>query len=298
MKAVAFVTGASSGIGAATALRLNEAGYLVFAAARRADRMAGLEAAGVRVLGLDLNDPGSIDTAVQTVIADAGRLDLMVNNAGYGSYGAVEDVPIAQARAQFEVNVFGLARLTQLVMPQMRAQRGGTVVNVSSMGGKLVAPLGGWYHASKFAVEALSDALRMEASRFGVRVVVVEPGSVRSEWGGVAARHLRSTSAAGPYADIAEGVADNLAASSEPGARTASDPDVVARKIVKIARAARPRTRYRVGFGAAPMVFLRWLLPDRAFDALVQRAFGVHRPAKPEAGDQKTSDRDVEIRRG
>jgi short-subunit dehydrogenase len=260
--------------------------------------MAGLEAAGIRVLHLDLADPGSIDAAVQTVVADARRLDLLVNNAGYGSYGAVEDVPIAEARTQFEVNVFGLARLTQLVMPHMRAQGGGTIVNVSSMGGKLVAPLGGWYHASKFAVEALSDALRMEASRFGIRVVVVEPGSVRSEWGGVAAQHLRGTAGTGPYADIAERVAGNLAASSEPGTRTASDPDVVARKILAVARAARPRTRYRVGFGAAPMVFLRWLLPDHAFDALIQRAFGIHRPAKPKAGDQKTSDRDVETRHG
>ena len=281
MKAVAFVTGASSGIGAVTALHLNEAGYLVFAAARRADRMAPLEAAGVRVLSLDLTDPHSIDAAVQTVVADGGRLDLLVNNAGYGSYGALEDVPIADARAQFEVNVFGLARLTQLVMPQMRAQRSGTIVNISSMGGKLVAPLGGWYHASKFAVEALSDALRMEASRFGIRVVVVEPGSVRSEWGEVAAQHLRSTARTGPYRDIAERVAGNLAASSEPAARTASDPNVIARKVVKIARAPRPRTRYRVGFGAAPMVFLRWLLPDRAFDSLVQRAFGIHRLTTP-----------------
>jgi NAD(P)-dependent dehydrogenase (short-subunit alcohol dehydrogenase family) len=260
--------------------------------------MASLEAAGVHVLSLDLTDPDSIAAAVQTVVANGGRVDLLVNNAGYGSYGTVEDVPIADARAQFEVNLFGLARLTQLLMPQMRAQRSGTIVNISSMGGKLVAPLGGWYHASKFALEALSDALRMEASPFGIRVVIIEPGSVRSEWGQVAAQHLRSTARTGPYREMAERVASNLAASSEPGARTASDPDVIARRIVRVARATRPRTRYRTGFGAAPMVFLRWLLPDRAFDSLVQRAFGIHRLTTPMTSSPKAGDQDTETARG
>lgn len=298
MQEVAFVTGGSSGIGAATALRLSEAGYLVFAAARRVDRMAALEAAGVRVLSMDLTDPDSIAAAVATVVADGGRLDLLVNNAGYGSYGAVEDVPPADARAQFEVNVFGLARLTQLVLPQMRAQRRGTIVNISSMGGKLVAPLGGWYHASKFALEALSDALRMEASPFGIRVVVIEPGSVRSEWGAVAAERLRATAHSGPYRDIADRVAGNLAASSKPNARTASDPDVVARQIVSVARATRPRTRYRVGIGAGPMVFLRWLLPDRAFDSVVRRSFGIHRLTVPTLSDAKADSHDAQAHHG
>ncbi|MEU9337046.1 oxidoreductase [Streptomyces sp. NPDC048290] len=298
MKKVAFVTGASSGIGAATALRLNDAGYQVYAAARRVERMASLEAAGIHVLSLDLTDPDSITAAVRTVLADGGRLDLLVNNAGYGSYGAIEDVPMAEARAQFEVNVFGLADLTRQVMPQMRAQRGGTIANISSMGGKVVAPLGGWYHASKFALEALSDALRMEARPFGIHVVVIEPGSVRSEWGRVAAEHLRSTARTSPYRAVAERVADHLAASSEPGSRTTSEPEVIARTVVRVARATRPRTRYRTGFGAAPLVFLRWLLPDRAIDSLVRRSFGVHQAPIPTADGPKTDNQDLETERG
>ncbi|MBL0887141.1 oxidoreductase [Myceligenerans indicum] len=272
---VALVTGGSSGIGADAALRLQDAGYTVYAAARRIDRMSALRNAGVRVLGLDLTDDASIRDAVDEIVRTSGRIDVLVNNAGYGSYGAVEDVPLAEARSQIEVNVFGLARLTQLVLPHMRARRSGTVINISSMGGRFVTPLGGWYHASKFAVEALSDALRLETAQFGIRVVVVEPGSIRTEWGAIAAQGVQETSGAGAYSAMADGVAATLAASSQPDARMTSGPEVIGRTIVKIATARRPRTRYRIGFGAAPLVFLRRLLPDRAFDALIRRAFGV-----------------------
>jgi short-subunit dehydrogenase len=269
---VALVTGASSGIGADAALRLKEAGYTVYGAARRTERMSGLQDAGVEVLGLDVTDDDSIRTAVDAIIHQSGRIDLLVNNAGYGSYGSIEDVPMDEARAQIEVNVFGLARLTQLVLPHMRAQRSGTIINISSMGGKLVTPLGGWYHASKYAVEALSDALRMETAQFGINVVVIEPGSIRTEWGAIAAQNLEETSGKGAYLTLADGAAKALAASSQPNARMASAPSVIGKTIVKIAKARRPRTRYRVGFGARPMVFARWLLPDRAFDAVIRRA--------------------------
>jgi short-subunit dehydrogenase len=272
---VALVTGASSGIGADTALRLKEAGYTVYGAARRTDRMSVLEDAGVHILRLDVTDEDSIRMAVDSIVRQSGRIDLLVNNAGYGSYGSVEDVPMDEARSQIDVNVFGLARLTQLVLPHMRAQRGGTVINISSMGGKLVTPLGGWYHASKYAVEALSDALRMETRQFGINVVVVEPGSIRTEWGQIAAQTLRETSSKGAYSTLADGVATTLAASSQPNARMTTAPSVIGKTIVKIANARRPRTRYRVGFGSAPTIFLRWLLPDRAFDAVIRRAFAV-----------------------
>ncbi|GAQ51338.1 oxidoreductase [Streptomyces acidiscabies] len=272
---VALVTGASSGIGADTALRLREAGYTVYGAARRVERMTALRDAGVHVLSLDVTDEDSLRKAIDQIISTSGRIDVLVNNAGYGSYGSVEDVPLSEARAQIEVNVFGLARLTQLVLPHMRAQRSGTIVNVSSMGGKLVTPLGGWYHASKYAVEALSDALRMETKQFGIDVVVVEPGSIRTEWGAIAAETLKETSGKGAYSGLAEGVSKTLAASSQPDARMTSAPSVIGKTIVKIANARRPRTRYRVGFGAAPTMFLRWLLPDRAFDFVVRSAFGV-----------------------
>jgi NAD(P)-dependent dehydrogenase (short-subunit alcohol dehydrogenase family) len=269
---VALVTGASSGIGADAALRLKEAGYTVYGAARRTERMSGLQDAGVVVLSLDVTDDDSIRTAVDAIIHQSGRIDLLVNNAGYGSYGSIEDVPMDEARAQTDVNVFGLARLTQLVLPHMRAQRSGTIINISSMGGKFVTPLGGWYHASKYAVEALSDALRMETAQFGINVVVIEPGSIRTEWGAIAAQNLEETSGKGAYSTLADGAARALAASSQPNARMTSAPSVIGKTIVKIAKARRPRTRYRVGFGARPMVFARWLLPDRAFDAVIRRA--------------------------
>jgi short-subunit dehydrogenase len=272
---VALVTGASSGIGADTALRLKEAGYTVYGAARRTERMSALEDAGVHVRRLDVTDEDSIRAVVDSIVRQSGRIDVLVNNAGYGSYGSLEDVPMDEARAQIEVNVFGLARLTQLVLPHMRAQRGGTVINISSMGGRFVTPLGGWYHASKYAVEALSDALRMETRQFGINVVVVEPGSIRTEWGEIAAQSLKETSRTGAYSTLADGVATALGASSQPDARMTSAPSVIGRTIVKIANARRPRTRYRVGFGSAPTIFLRWLLPDRAFDAVIRRAFAV-----------------------
>ncbi len=272
---IALVTGASSGIGADTALRLREAGHTVYGAARRIERMTALRDAGVRVLSLDVTDEDSIRKAIDTIIHESGRIDVLVNNAGYGSYGSLEDVPLAEARAQIEVNVFGLAHLTQLVLPHMRARRSGTIINISSMGGKLVTPLGGWYHASKYAVEALSDALRMETKQFGINVVVVEPGSIRTEWGAIAAETLKETSSKGAYANLAEGVATTLAASSQPDAKMTSAPSVIGKTIVKAAGARRPRTRYRVGFGAAPMMSLRRLLPDRAFDFVIRRAFGI-----------------------
>ena len=272
---VALVTGASSGIGADAALRLKAAGYVVYGAARRVERMSALKDAGVHVLSLDVTSEDSIRTALTSIIEESGRIDVLVNNAGYGSYGSIEDVPMDEARAQIEVNVFGLARLTQLVLPYMRAQRSGTVINISSMGGKMVTPLGGWYHASKYAVEALSDALRIETKQFGINVVVVEPGSIRTEWGAIAARTLRETSSKGAYSAMADSVAKTLAASSEPNARMTSAPSVISKNIVKIANARRPRTRYRIGFGSAPTLFLRWLLPDRAFDFVIRRAFGI-----------------------
>jgi NAD(P)-dependent dehydrogenase (short-subunit alcohol dehydrogenase family) len=271
---VALVTGASSGIGADTALRLKEAGYTVYGAARRTERMSSLRDAGVNVLRLDVTDDDSIRTAVETIMGESGRIDVLVNNAGYGSYGSIEDVPMDEARAQIEVNVFGLARLTQLVLPHMRAQGGGTIINISSMGGEFTTLLGGWYHASKYAVEALSDALRMETRQHGIRVVVVQPGSIRTEWGAIAGKKLKETSRTGAYSTLADGAAKALAASSEPNARNTSDPSVIGKTIVKIANARQPRTRYRVGFGARPLVFLRRLLSDRAFDSLMHRAMG------------------------
>jgi len=270
---VALVTGASSGIGEATALKLREAGYTVYGAARRVQRMQHLTKHGIRLLAMDVTDDPSMQDGVEKIIADTGRLDVLVNNAGYGSYGAVEDVPLQEAREQFEVNVFGAARLTQLVLPHMRAQRSGTIVNITSMGGRIYTSLGAWYHATKFALEALSDCLRMELKPFGIDVVVIEPGGVRSEWGGIAAQKVRAVSGTGPYAPQGNAMADSL--SSEATERRLSSPDLIAKTIVKSLRARRPKTRYAVGFGAKPMIFLHNTLPNRTFDAIMRRVTGV-----------------------
>ena len=271
---IALVTGCSSGIGEATALALAQTGYTVYAGARRVERMQHLTAHGIRPLALDVTDDASMQAAVAQILAAEGRLDVLVNNAGYGSYGALEDVPIAEARAQFEVNVFGAARLTQLVLPQMRQQRAGTIVNNTSMGGKIYTPLGSWYHATKFALEAISDCLRMEVAPFGINVVVIEPGGIQSEWSNIAAEKVRAVSGSGPYASQGNAVAKAL--SSEANQRRSSPPELVARTIAGAVSARHPKTRYAVGYGARPLIFLHEFLPNRWFDTLIRRATGMH----------------------
>ena len=269
MDKTAFVTGASAGIGEATARALLAAGYRVFAGARRLDRMAGLAAAGATLLKLDLTDDVSIVAAVNTIKNEAGRIDVLVNNAGYGSYGALEDVPLDEGRRQFEVNAFGLARLCQLVLPMMRAQRSGKIVNVTSIGGKIWEPLGAWYHATKFAVEGLSDCLRVEVAPFGVDVIVIEPGAIRTEWAGIARDGLLQMSGGSAYAELAKRHARMLATADTSS--LASPPEVVARTIVRAVTARPPKTRYATGGGARTILFLRKILPDRMFDRLIWR---------------------------
>ncbi|HMQ37640.1 MAG TPA: oxidoreductase [Micropruina sp.] len=271
MNRVALVTGASSGIGAATARRLARAGLTVYGAARRLDRLAELAADGVRAVELDVTSDDSMTAAIDHVLSEAGRIDVLVNNAGYGSYGAIEDVPMAEARRQIEVNLFGLARMIQLVVPGMRGRGGGTIVNITSIGGKITTPLGGWYHASKFAVEGLSDALRTELAPFGIDVVVIEPGGIATEWGDIAMESAKAASGDGAYA---ERVAAASAAMEGPIAQRGSDPDVVARTIERAVTAGRPRTRYAVGFMAKPSLIARRVLPDRAMDWIQTRMLG------------------------
>ena len=270
---VALVTGGSSGIGEATALKLQELGYTTYAAARRVERMEHLSATGIRPLAMDVTDEESMQSGIEQILAEEGRIDVLVNAAGYGSYGALEDVPLSEARNQFEVNLFGAARLTQLVLPRMREQRSGTVVNITSMGGKIYTPLGAWYHATKHALEAISDCLRMELKPFGIDVVVIEPGGIRTEWPGIAAQKVRAVSGTGPYAPQGNAVADSL--SSESTQRRSSPPELIANTIGKAVTARRPKARYAVGYGAKPMIFLHDVLPERAFDAFIRRAVGV-----------------------
>lgn len=272
-KKVALVTGGSSGIGEATALKLQQAGYMTYAAARRVDRMEHLKQAGIYPLSLDVTDEDSMQNAIQLILKQEGRIDVLINNAGYGSYGSVEDVPMSEARAQFEVNLFGAARLIQLVLPQMRKQHSGTIVNVTSMGGKIYTPLGAWYHATKFALEALSDCLRMEVEPFGINVVVIEPGGIKTEWGGIAAEKLKAVSGQGAYANQAKAVATSM--TSESISKLLSPSSLIANTIAKAVMARRPQTRYAVGFSAKPMIFMHRLLPNRWFDKVMRLATGI-----------------------
>lgn len=271
----ALVTGASSGIGEATARRLQSLGFTVYGAARRVDRLEELGADGVRPLAMDVTDDASMQAGIDRIIEETGRIDVLVNNAGYGSYGALEDVDIDEGRRQFEVNVFGAIRLAQLALPHMRSLRTGTIVNITSMGGRLHTPLGGWYHSTKFALEALSDCLRLEVAPFGIDVVVIEPGGIATEWGGIAAEHLEKSAGTGAYADQAAAVAKSLR--SEANANRNSPPSVIADAIGAAVTARRPRTRYAVGFGAKPLIAARRMLSDRHFDALISRATGMPR---------------------
>ncbi|KRE39157.1 short-chain dehydrogenase [Janibacter sp. Soil728] len=270
---VALVTGASSGIGQATVLRLHAAGFIVYGVARRIERMAHLEKQGIKTLAMDVTDEESTTLGIKQILAQTGRIDVLVNNAGYGSYGAVEDVPLEEARRQFEVNLFGAARLIQLVLPGMRERRSGTIVNVTSMGGKIYTPFGAWYHATKFAFEAFSDCLRLETKEFGIDVVIIEPGAIATEFNSIVADHLDEASGAGAYAKQTKSVAE--VTRSESTAKRASSPEVIANTIVKAAAAGRPKTRYAVGSGARPLLFIHRCLPTRAYDALMRRMTGM-----------------------
>ncbi len=267
----ALVTGASSGIGEAIARQLLADGYRVYAGARRTERMADLGAAGAKLLALDVTDDASMQAAVATIETESGGVDVLVNNAGYGSYGSLEEVPIEEGRRQFEVNVFGLARLTQLVLPGMRTRREGAIVNISSMGGKIYEPFGAWYHATKFAVEGMSDSLRLELAPFGIRVILIEPGGIRTEWSGISRDNLLQHSGSGPYAKYAQAHARLLG--SADTSSLVSPPEVVARTVSSALKARRPRTRYASGGGARPILWMRRLLPDKAMDALLRLMF-------------------------
>ncbi len=269
---VILVTGASSGIGLETAKLLAEAGHIVYGAARRVDRMKDLGSSGIKLIAMDVTDDEAMTRGIGEIIAKEKRIDVLVNNAGYGSYGSLEDVPMSEAKYQFEVNIFGLARLTQLVLPYMRERRSGTIINVSSIGGKIGEPHGSWYHATKFAVEGLSDSLRMELKQFGINVVVVQPGAIITEWAGIAGENLLKTSGDTAYKGLAEKHAKMFSRADKMG----SKPVVIAKAIGRAIAARRPRTRYAVGGGAKPILFLRRILSDRMFDRLMLGMMGTN----------------------
>ena len=271
-----LITGCSTGIGRATAERLAAGDWKVYATARRLESIADLAAKGCETLALDVTDEASMEAAVKHVEEAEGAVGVLINNAGYSQSGAVETVPMDEVRRQFETNVFGLVRMCQLVLPGMRRQRWGRIVNLSSMGGRLVFPGGGLYHGTKYAVEAISDALRFEVRDFGVDVILIEPGLIKTEFGETAAK---GTGDGGDYAAFNEAVAKATAGAYEgPTMKLGGGPDDVARKIEKALGARRPKARYPVTASARILLTQRALLPDRGWDLFVGTQFP--RPGK------------------
>jgi short-subunit dehydrogenase len=265
MKKVALVTGASAGIGKSTAETLLKDGYIVYGAARRVDKMDDIKKMGVITLKMDVANEASMVSGINDIIKAEGRIDVLVNNAGFGSYGAIEDVTMSDAKYQIEVNVFGLARLTQLVLPHMRAQNFGKIVNITSIGGKAAMPLGGWYHASKFAVEALSDSLRLEVRQFGIDVIVIEPGGIKTEWGNIAFNSMQKVSGNTAY----EGWVQKSAKLFENSFDKASEPSLIANLIKRAITVKKPKARYHAGYMSGPLIFLKRWLSDSMFDKMI-----------------------------
>jgi NAD(P)-dependent dehydrogenase (short-subunit alcohol dehydrogenase family) len=275
-----LITGCSTGIGRATAERLGDDGWNVHATARRPETIADLAERGCKTHALDVTDEGSMESAVVEVEKD-GPIGALINNAGYSQSGALETIPMDSVRRQFETNVFGLLRMCQLVLPSMRSAGSGRIVNLSSMGGKLTFPGGGVYHATKHAVEALSDALRFEVKEFGVDVVIIEPGLIVTEFGETAAGSLAEIEEHGPYSKFNSDVAEVTAnAYTGPMARFGAGPEAVAAKISKALTASRPRTRYTVTASAKAMLGMRRLSTDRMWDRFVRSQYP---PPKPES---------------
>ena len=268
-KKVALVTGASSGLGKAFAGALLNEGLSVYAAARRLELMADLATRGATPIKMDITREDEVAAAVQRIEREQGGVDVLINNAGFGMFGAMEDTTIGDARYQFEVNLFGLARLTQLLLPSMRNKRAGKIINISSMGGKIYTPLGSWYHASKHAVEGWSDCLRLELSPFNIDVVIIEPGVIATEFGDVMTAPMLKRSGSGPYSKMADAVAAGVKALETRGA---SHPQVIVDLVLKSERARKPKTRYAGGKYAKPMLLIRKWFGDRVFDRIVLAA--------------------------
>lgn len=273
-----LITGCSTGIGHATALRLVKAGHTVYATARRVESLADLQAAGAHTLALDVNDEASMTAAVRRVVDEQGAVGVLINNAGYSQSGALETLSMDDLRRQFETNVFGLVRMCQLVLPGMRAQHWGRIVNISSMGANFTFPGGGAYHASKYAVEAISDALRFEVKGFGVDVVIVQPGLIRTEFAATAQTALGNGD--GPYAEFnaAVGAATEDAYAKGPLAKLGGDADSVAKAVEKAITVRRPPIRMRVTPSARVLIGANGLMSDGMWDRFLGAQFP--RPGK------------------
>lgn len=266
-----LITGGSSGIGRETAKTLLGEGHTVYVAARRVERMRELEERGAHPIQMDITKDAEIVAAVDRIRAERGGIDILINNAGFGMYGAMEDIALEDARYQFEVNLFGLARLTQLALPYMRERGAGKIVNITSMGGKIYTLLGSWYHATKHALEGWSDCLRLELAPFGIDVIIVEPGIIETEFGSVMVEGLLERSGDSAYARLAQRVARATEDSYTPDGST--PPSDIANVISRALGARRPRTRYAAGKYARLLIALRKWLGDRMFDRIIMSQF-------------------------
>lgn len=262
---VILITGASSGMGKISAQDLIKAGHIVYCVARSIEKMKDLEALGGHILKMDVTKETDIETVVKKIITEQGRIDVLWNNAGYGLYGPVEELAMDKVQQQFEVNVYGVARLTQKVLPYMREKRSGLIINTSSMGGKIYTPLGAWYHATKHAIEGYSDCLRIELKPFNINVVVLEPGIINTGFAQGVRDHFSHESQNGPYK---KAVTAYIKAMENPSLK-GSDPKVISTTVQKIINARRPKTRYMVGQGAHLLVGIRRIFGDRVYDRLM-----------------------------
>lgn len=265
MEKVILITGASSGMGKVSAQELIKDGHTVYCAARSVNKMKELEEMGGKILPMDVSKPETLKEGVESIINEEGKIDVLWNNAGYGLYGPVEQVAIEKAKYQFDVNLFGLAQLTQLVLPHMRDQKSGLIINTSSMGGKIYTPLGAWYHATKHAVEGFSDCLRIELKEFGIKVVVLEPGLIETGFASEVENNFPKETQEGPYKRIVT----SLLNSTQNGSMKGSDPMVIAKTIKIIVDAKNPKTRYLVGRMAKPLVRIRRLFGDKGYDRVI-----------------------------
>jgi short-subunit dehydrogenase len=265
MRKVILITGASSGMGKVTAEELIKDGHTVYCAARSVEKMKDLEQLGGKIIKMDVSDETSLEPGINQIISAEGRIDVLWNNAGFGLYGPVEEVPIEKAKYQFDVNIFGLARITQLVLPHMRKQQAGLIINTSSMGGKIYTPLGAWYHATKHALEGWSDCLRLELKEFGIDVVVLEPGLIETGFAAGVDHHFSKKSVEGAYQKIVQAL---LNAASN-GSMKGSPPMVIAKTVKKIINAKKPKTRYMVGKMAKPLVKIRNMFGDKIYDKVI-----------------------------
>jgi NADP-dependent 3-hydroxy acid dehydrogenase YdfG len=276
---VVLITGCSTGIGAATAGHLAANGYTVYATARRIETLKPLVAAGCRALALDVTDEDSMRDAVAEVEAEHGAVGALINNAGYSQSGALESIPLDDIRRQFETNVFGLIRMCQLVLPSMRAAGEGRIVNIGSMGGKLTFPGGGVYHATKYSVEALSDAMRFEVQGFGVKVVLIEPGLIVTDFAKTAVNSVNATADDGPYASFNRAVGERTEGTYKgPLAKLGGGPEDVAKVIRRALEARRPKPRYTVTPSASLAIMQRRMTSDRLWDRAMRTQFPVPKP--------------------